>query len=78
MGLFVKSDSRRGDVVYVEIEDVLAIKDTDYALCCLIDGNDVWVPRTVISEDSEVSEVNDEGILLIAEWWARDKGLVAR
>lgn len=62
----------------VEFEGVVAIKDTGKALCCVIDGEQVWIPQSQIHDNSEVYDAKDnsEGTLVVTEWIALQKGLV--
>jgi len=57
-----------------EIEDVECLHDTGKALCCLIDGEEVWVPQSQVDEDSEVYEKGGEGSLVVSGWFADQKG----
>lgn len=57
-------------------EDVLAIKETEYALLVVIEGEDVWIPFSQIDYSSEVQDEKDEGRLVVSEWIAREKGLI--
>lgn len=34
-------------------------------------GPQKWVPRTQLSPDSEVQRENDQGTLIVAEWFAK-------
>lgn len=57
--------------------EALAIAATDKALLVAIDGDkQVWIPRSVIDDKSEVYEVGDEGKLAIDFNFAEGKGLV--
>ncbi len=69
----------------VEIEDVVAIRDSapgyqnQGALQIKSNGvNIVWIPKSLISSDSEVFNATDHanGMLIIPEWLAVEKGLV--
>ena len=43
----------------------------------LDDGALIWVPKSVIADESEVfDEDNGEGRLIVQEWWAEQKGLM--
>jgi hypothetical protein len=53
-----------------------ALKETDAALLCGIDGESVWIPKSQIRDGSEVHEEGEEGDLVITEWIAKKKGLV--
>lgn len=57
--------------VYVEVE-----KETDKAIL-VNDGEDTyWIPKSQIDEESEVHHEGDEGLLVIPEWLAEDKGMI--
>lgn len=36
---------------------------------------EIWIPQSVIHDDSEVWKEDDEGDVVVAEWWARSEGL---
>lgn len=59
----------------VTLEDVRALRQTEKALLCLIDGDEVWIPQSHIHDDSEVYEQGGEGRLVISRWLAEQKGL---
>lgn len=61
---------------YVDIEDVRVIHDTGKALLCKIAGDEVWIPQFSIHDDSEVYEEDTEGVLIVREDIAIEKGLV--
>jgi hypothetical protein len=46
------------------------------ALLCVIEGEEVWIPKSQITEDSEVYSMDTEGTLVITDWIAEKKGLV--
>lgn len=58
--------------------DVVCKKETDAALLCEIDGADYWIPKSHVSDDSEVFDGADNasGKLVVSEWIAKQKGLV--
>jgi hypothetical protein len=56
------------------IEDCEARVETDSALLIIIDGEEEWVPKSVIHDDSEVYEEGGEGTLVVEDWFARKKG----
>ena len=62
----------------VHFDDCEARRATAKALLVRIPdlGRDVWVPQSVIHDDSEVYEEGGTGELVLAEWWARKEGLV--
>jgi hypothetical protein len=57
-----------------EIAGVECKRATDKALLCVIDGKDEWVPKSQISDDSEVYEAGHYGSLVVTEWLAEQKG----
>jgi hypothetical protein len=59
--------------VYVEVEEVLA--ESDKAVLCLIDGEEVWIPFSQIaSEDRDGIKKGDKDVgVSITEWIAREK-----
>jgi hypothetical protein len=36
----------------------------------------IWIPKTQISDDSEVWKEGDSGTLIISEWIAAQKGII--
>lgn len=60
----------------VEIEDCKVLKETDSAILVLIDGVKHWIPKSQVSDDSEIWAEGDEGTLTITEWIATEKGLI--
>lgn len=60
----------------VEFEGVTVLRASDNALLCIIDGKEVWIPQSVIHDDSDVYKMGTEGTLIIHEWFAIKKGLV--
>ena len=60
----------------VEFEDSEAIKESDDALLVVIEGAEVWIPKSQITDDSEVYKFGHTGTLVITEFIAIEKGLV--
>lgn len=62
----------------VEIDHVRCYKETDKAILVEIDdsGEEKWIPKSVISDDSEVYERGTEGTLVVHEWFAEREGLL--
>jgi hypothetical protein len=54
------------------------MKGSGRAILCLIDGQDVWIPKSLLlqSDGNEVWEEGDSGTLSIPEWFALEKGLL--
>lgn len=64
--------------VTVKFEDVRCLRETEKGLLCLVGGDEHWIPKSQVSDDSEVfnADENNEGTLVVSEWIAREKGLV--
>lgn len=60
----------------VEFPGTVAIRESPAALLCRIDGDNHWIPKSHIHDDSEVYKEGDTGTLIISEWIAKAKGLV--
>lgn len=58
----------------VHIDDVECIRQTDKAILVLIDGEEKWIPQSVIHDDSEVWKKGDEGELVVQGWFAEKEG----
>lgn len=59
----------------VTLPDVKCIKETKLAILCEIEGEEHWIPKSVIDDDSEVYETDTDGKLIIPEWFATKEGL---
>lgn len=53
-----------------------AIRKTEKALVCIIDGEYIAVPDSQISDSSEIWKPGDKGQLVVNEWWAEKAGLL--
>lgn len=62
---------------YVEIE-VTEIKGESKKAIWVVtdDGVECWIPKSLISPDSEVFSQGDSGTLILAEWFAEQEGLI--
>ena len=59
----------------VRIKNVLIKHETDRAVLAVIEGDEYWVPKSQIDDDSEVWKKDEEGTLVVSEWWAEQEGL---
>jgi hypothetical protein len=66
--------SSRNEPVEFEVTNVLAA--TDLALLCVIEGQEVWLPRSQLQDGTEVEDRGDSGTVVLPEWLAVEKGLV--
>jgi hypothetical protein len=53
-------------------------KETEKALLVILEetGDEVWVPKSQIHDDSEVFKEGQSGEVVVSAWWAEKKGLV--
>jgi len=58
--------------------EAVCIAETPQALMVEIDGDEYWIPKSQIHDDSEVYNNDDgsEGELVITGWLAKEKGLL--
>lgn len=62
---------------FVSVSNCAAIKETPKAILvqCAEWEEDLWIPKSQISDDSEVAADGDEGTLVISSWIAEQKGI---
>lgn len=60
----------------VEIEVDRVIVETDSAIGFDFEGEMIWIPKKLISAESEVTGKGDSGTLIIPRWIAKQRGLV--
>ena len=61
------------DAVY--LSDVTVKRETNKALLCVIDGEDKWIPKSCIHDDSSVFAEGYTGELALKTWFAEKEGL---
>jgi hypothetical protein len=59
----------------VTIQGAIAVHETADALKVEIDGEEHWIPKSQIDDDSEVFEKGHEGKLVVTDWFAEKEGL---
>ncbi len=59
----------------VTIEGVTAEHETERALRCRIKGESQWIPKSQITDDSEVYAAGHVGRLVITGWFANKEGI---
>lgn len=70
-----KSEDREGREKRTRtFHEVLCKHETAAAILCVIDGKDVWVPKSQVDDDSDVWEKGGEGKLVVTQWWAEKAG----
>lgn len=60
----------------VDIPNCQVIRETDKAILVTRGRGELWVPKSVLHDDSEVYEAGDSGTMIVQEWWAEEKNLV--
>lgn len=62
---------------YVVIPNATCLKETDKAI--LVETPDhseeFWVPKSQVSEESDVQTEEDEGDLIVTKWWATQNSI---
>ncbi len=61
------------ELARIEVERVK--RATDKALCVVVEGEEVWIPKSAIHDDSEVWKEGQDGTLVIPLWLAEAKGI---
>lgn len=59
----------------VVVGDVEVLHETEAAILVALDGEEIWIPKSVIHDDSEVWEEGDTGVFVVKEWFANKEGL---
>lgn len=60
---------------WITFEDCECKAETTMAILVDLGSHEVWIPKSQISDDSEVWRKDDTGKLIITEWIAKKKGL---
>jgi hypothetical protein len=69
-----KIENCRRDITY-KIENCICNMETDEAILVDIPSIGVeWIPKSQVTDDSEVCETGDEGDLVITDWLAEQRG----
>jgi hypothetical protein len=62
------------ELSHLQVDAVL--RESDKALLVVIDEFEVWVPKSLIHDDSECySMKSGPGTLIVPTWWARKEGV---
>lgn len=69
----MKSNGRGEDAVVVGRANVL--RSTEKALLVELEGEEKWIPKSCIHDDSEVYDDGHEGELVLKKWFAEKEGL---
>lgn len=67
-------DDREHEVAYIQARCKV---ETEKAILCELEtGEDLWVPKSLVEPDSQVTGRGDEGELAIPWWFADKEGVV--
>lgn len=59
--------------VHLEVDEIL--RETDKAFLVYLDGEETWIPKSVIADADDYEVGDSEVTLSIAEWFASKEGL---
>ncbi len=65
----------REDCVELEVTDPVK-RETEKALLVVVEGEETWIPKGQIHDDSEVYRQGHTGTLIVSLWIAEQRGLV--
>lgn len=64
------------ETTYEKIEVSATLAETKKAILCVIDGNEHWVPWSVMEDGcGDIDKKGDSGNVYIATWWLEKNGL---
>jgi hypothetical protein len=59
-----------------DFPDTECIRESGKAILVTRGRREMWVPKSVIHDDSEVYEDGHHGTLVLQTWWAEKEGLL--
>jgi len=63
------------ETTYVDLDVGTILKETDLAFLFLTDdGDEIWVPKSVIEHADDYDEGDENKTISIAEWWMEKEG----
>lgn len=65
----------RDECVEIEV-DTPVRRVTSKAILVVVEGEEKWIPQSLIHDDSEIYGEGHTGTLIVPEWFARKEGLV--
>lgn len=52
-------------------------RQTEKAVLAVIDGKEMWIPKSCLHDDSEAFDMeSNEGTIVVKAWWAEKNGHV--
>jgi hypothetical protein len=64
------------DAKHVSLGGVSVLKESEKALLIDFEGEEHWIPKSQVHDDSDVYEEGDLGTIIISRWIAGQKGLL--
>lgn len=58
------------------IEGIECIAETSKAILVEVEGDEIWIPKSAVDDDSEVYGKGHVGELIVADWLAEKEGWV--
>lgn len=55
---------------------VKVVRETDKAILVVLDKDQIWIPKSQITDDSNVWKEGQEGDLYVSEWFAEQRGWI--
>ena len=60
---------------HLAIDNAYCKAESEAAVLVTIEGEDFWIPKSQLHDDSEVYRKGDSGTLIITKWIAKQKGI---
>ena len=60
----------------IKIDDVTVEAETDLAPLSSVEDKKIWIPKSVVHDDSDVQIEGDTGTIVVMRWFAEKEGLV--
>jgi len=63
----------------VQLGEAEIVRETDLAVLVVLEdtANELWIPKSVIHDDSEIWRMGDStGMLVVEAWWANKQDLI--
>lgn len=60
----------------VKFENITCKAESERAILVEIEGDEYWIPKSQVDDDSEVYAKDHSGELVISEWIAEQKGIL--
>ena len=65
----------RSDLVEIEVIRAESVSK-GAVLCLLLNGNDAWIPWSIIGAGSDIKELHDSGSVWVPKWFCDQNGIL--